>query len=138
VVATIPVAARFDNQLQLNSIDVLDSSSQPGGTVRLRLKWQALTAISKDYKVFVHLFAGDQIVTQHDGQPVGELRPTSTWKVGEDISDQFAMTIPADTPSGNYQLRIGLYDPNTQVRLPVLLADGSSAEFFVGGLISIK
>ena len=39
---------------------------------------------------------------------------------------------------GDYLLRVGLYDPATLARTPVVLADGSSAEFFVGGTITVR
>jgi hypothetical protein len=106
--------------------------------VRLRLTWQALSLISEPYKVFIHIYEGDHILAQHDGQPVGELRPTTTWQVGESIVDQFAIQLPPDAAPANYQLRIGVYNLNTQERLPMTLPDGTQAEFFVGGSLQIK
>lgn len=135
---TIPVNGRFGENITLNSVEVLDSTSQSGGLVRLRLNWQTASPISIQYKVFAHIFAGDRIIAQHDGQPVGELRPTNTWQVGAVIRDQFAIQLPADAPPGDYQLRIGLYDLETQARLPVLFPDGTSGEFFVGGTITLQ
>jgi len=135
---TIPVTGKFGDAIQLDSVEVLDSAPPAGGLVRLRLTWRALEPITEQYKVFTHIFAGDKILAQHDGQPVGELRPTTTWNVGETIIDQFAIQLPSDAPTGNYQLRIGVYDLNTQARLPLILPDGSSAEFFVGGTLTLK
>ncbi len=134
----IPVTGHFGESITLESVELLDSSVQPGGVVRLRLNWSASSAISSQYKVFTHIFAGDTIIAQHDGQPVAELRPTNTWQIGEKIRDQFAIQLPADAPPGTYQLRIGLYEIETQARLPALFPDGASAEFFTGGTINIQ
>lgn len=135
---TIPVGARFGDSVTLESVEVLDSVSQPGGLVRIRLNWRAGSTISQSLKVFTHLFAGEAIAAQHDGQPVGELRPTNTWQAGEAIVDQFAIRLPADVQPGEYQLRIGVYDVSSLARLPVSLPDGTTGEFFVGGTITIR
>jgi hypothetical protein len=134
----VSITAKFGDSIQLNSLDVLDSEPAPGSVVRVRLTWQALAPIQQSYKVFTHIFLGDQILAQHDGQPVGELRPTSTWQVGEIIHDQFAIQLPPDAQPATYQLRVGVYDLNTQARLPLLLPDNTQAEFFVGAYIKIK
>ncbi len=134
---TLSVSAKFGDSIQLDSIDVLDSVPAPGGVVRLRLTWRALAVNTEQYKVFTHIFSGDKILAQHDGQPVGELRPTTTWQTGETITDQFAIRLPSDSPSGTYQIRVGVYNLSTQARLPMSLPDGTTAEFFVGGEIKI-
>jgi len=138
VTQTVPVVGKFGDAIQLDSVEVLDSAPTAGGLVRLRLTWHPLALIPQQYKVFTHIFAGDYILAQHDGQPVGELRPTNTWQVSETIVDQFAIQLPPDAQPGDYQLRIGVYDLNTQARLPLTLPDGTQAEFFVGVYIKIK
>lgn len=138
VTQRIPVGGRFGDGIQLESVEVIDSVSQPGDLIRLRLTWRALAPIPQQFKIFTHIFTDDTIIAQHDGQPVGELRPTNTWPVGETIVDQFAIRLPPAAPPGDYQIRIGLYDLVTQVRPPVRLADGTQAEFFVGGVIGIR
>jgi len=69
---------------------------------------------------------------------VGELRPTSTWRAGERIADQFAIRFSVDAPPGKYQLRIGMYDVNSLMRLPVSMPDGTTGEFFVGGEVVVR
>ncbi len=135
---TITVGARFGDGIVLESVEVLDSAAKQGGVIRIRLNWRTLAPVAESFKVFVHIFAGDAIVAQHDGQPVGELRPTTTWQTGESVADPFAIRLPNVTPPGVYQLRIGLYDLNTQARAPVTFTDGNGGEFYVGGRITIK
>jgi hypothetical protein len=130
--------ARFGDGFTLESVDVIDPVAAAGGVLRLRLYWRAGSTVSQQFKIFTHLFAGEGIVAQHDGQPAGELRPTNTWQTGETIIDQFAIRLPPDAQPGVYQLRIGMYDLNTQARLPVQLPDGAMGEFWVGGQIAVS
>jgi hypothetical protein len=125
---------KFGDRITLKSVSLLDSSAASGGLVRLRLQWKADAPTATQYKVFVHIFSGESIIAQHDGQPMGELRPTTTWQAGETIVDQFAISLPPDAPVGNYQLRIGLYDLATGARLP--LANGD--EFWTGGTVTVQ
>lgn len=135
---TIPVGAKFGDGVVLESVEAFDPVAAAGGVVRLRLVWHAEASISQQLKIFTHLFAGEGIVAQHDGQPVGELRPTSTWQAGETIVDQFAIRLLPETQPGRYQLRIGMYDIHTQARLPARLSNGEVGEFYVGGQIAIS
>jgi hypothetical protein len=135
---TILPGARFGELIDLERVDLLDPASRPGGVVRLRLAWRAVGPVGRAYTVFAHLFDAGGILAQRDGQPMGELRPTFTWAARETIVDQFAMEIPSDAAPGEYQLRVGLYDPETQARLAARLAGGASAEFWVGGVITIQ
>ncbi|MEK7439522.1 MAG: glycosyltransferase family 39 protein [Chloroflexota bacterium] len=133
VTQTHPVGARFGDGIRLEKVEVIDSVARRGEVLRLRLIWKAESAVGRDFKSFTHIFIDDKIVAQRDGQPVGELRPTTTWKAGETIRDQFAIRIPNDAPSGVYQLRIGLYDLTTLERLAV-----NGGEFIVLGEITIQ
>ncbi len=135
---TIPVDGQFGEAITLESVEVIDAAARPGDVVRLRLIWRANADVARQLKVFVHVFAGEGIAAQYDGQPVGELRPTTTWHTGEKVIDQIAIRLPIDVQPGQYQLRIGMYDINTQERLPLRLPDGASGEFFVGGLVAIS
>ena len=123
----------FGEGIVLETAELLDATPTAGELVRVRLGWRAEGVVARPYKLFAHLFDANGIVAQYDGQPVGELRPTTSWQVGERIVDQFAIQLPADVRPGMYQLRIGLYDEATQTRLTT--AEG--AEFWVGGEVRV-
>ena len=75
-----------------------------------------------DYKVFVHLRdRTGRSVAQADHIPSEALvaLPTSTWREGETVPNVSYLRVPADTPPGEYQLLVGLYNPDTLERLPV-------------------
>ncbi len=91
-----------------------------GGELLLSLFWRTLQPVDGDYQVFVHFLDwNDDKIAQRDGQPVQWMRPTSTWQLGERITDHYAMLLPDDLPSGRYRINVGLYDPVTGQRLPI-------------------
>jgi hypothetical protein len=60
--------------------------------------------------VFTHLLDGtSQVVAQRDAEPADNLRPTTSWKPGEQIEDNYGITVPPNLPPGSYTLEIGMY-----------------------------
>ena len=81
------------------------------------LVWQANDETTISYRVFVHLVdENGQIVAQSDGEPAIWTRPTTGWLPGEIVLDAHNLSLE-NIPAGNYQLNIGLYDPDTGARL---------------------
>ncbi len=97
----------------------------------LTLYWQSLAPFDRDYTVFVHaLDARGEIVAQADQQPQSGNYPTSMWSAGEQIRDDYRLTLPP----GNYRIELGLYHPDTGARLPVSGTDAKQdhVEFALG------
>ncbi len=89
-----------------------------GAALPIELQWQAGQSIDKNYHIFIHLTTSDgRMVAQADGQPALWTRPTSTWLPGETITDRHGLWIPPETPPGDYNLLLGLYNPETGQRL---------------------
>ncbi len=87
-------------------------------TVSLRLTWQALAPMDKDYIVFIHVVGVDgKTVWQVDRQPRDGAYPTSLWDVGEIVDDEVIVPVPRNAESRMYGLHLGVYDPDTQERL---------------------
>jgi hypothetical protein len=87
----------------------------PPGETRVTLYWQALDFPRAEYSVFVHaLDAEGIIIAQNDGPPSSV--PVWCWIPGEIVADERILDSPADTQS----IGVGVYDPLTGVRLPVL------------------
>lgn len=90
-----------------------------GDIVPLSLFWRAQRPVEGDLKVFVHMLdVQGRLVAQRDSEPLGGLRPTSTWSAGERLVDRYGILLPDGLPSGEYQLVVGMYDPTTGDRLP--------------------
>lgn len=110
------VQAQFGDAIQLSGAEYTPSATA-NSVVGLILYWQAQQPVTRAYKVFVHLTddAG-WVFSQHDAQPVNDLRPTTTWTIGERIVDRHGLFLPEMT-YGTYHLRVGLYDAETGKRL---------------------
>lgn len=96
--------------------------------VHVTLRWSADDYLDTDYTVFVHLIDPDgdgQALAQGDAPPLGGRWPTSLWLPGVALDDAHTVPLPPDLPPGTYHLRVGLYDPESGMRLP--LPDGADA-----------
>lgn len=106
------------------SPSVNSGQALPLATCHLTLIWYADANFPTSMHVFVHLLdESGQIIAQSDGEPANWTRPTTGWLPGENITDTHTLTLPAELPSGNLTLRIGLYDPQTGQRLQTQSAD---------------
>lgn len=112
-----PLKAEFEQQITL--VEAAYPHQTPANAaLPIELHWQTQAALGEDYHVFIHLVdQAGQLVAQADGQPALWTRPTTTWAAGETIVDRYGVWLPAQTPPGQYQLRVGLYRPTTGQRL---------------------
>ena len=125
--AYIPLQADFGHQARLLGYVLDTSRAYPGGDLELTLIWQGLAAMDEDYHVFVHLEDGGQLWAQGDNAPGCGFKPTSGWAVGQVIVDPaYIVPIPEDVPSGEYSLLVGMYELESEQRLPAYDVDGVS------------
>jgi hypothetical protein len=126
-----PIDVSFDmpegGQIYLTAYSVLPEQVRPGDILPVTLVWKADSVPQQRYKVFLHLVGEDGVpVAQRDSEPVGGLRPTTTWAADESITDKYGLLVPINLPSGHYTLLAGLYDFfDPSVRL--LLDEGGDA-----------
>jgi hypothetical protein len=114
--------ASFDGRVEL-SYPLVDARLRSGDALALPLRWRALTALSEDYSVFVHLsLPGEAPLAQSDG-PL----QTSTWLEGQQMLDRRALLLPPGTPPGRYTVNVGLYRPSDGTRLPLDRAGNQDA-----------
>jgi len=112
----IPVSARFGDVAELVGYRVERNQG-----LKVTLVWRALGEVGTSYKVFLHLVGPKgTIVGQHDSVPALGTLPTDVWVPGEFIVDEHSLALPKDM--GGYVLRVGLYNPATGARVPVLSA----------------
>ncbi len=86
------------------------------------LCWESLAPVSEDYTVFVHAYddAGALLGTG-DAPPMQQAFPTRLWQPGDRVRDRHTLTL--DQAGDVQQLVIGLYDPQSGLRLPAVEAD---------------
>jgi hypothetical protein len=98
--------------------------AETSATITLTLYWDIQQPLLPPHHIFVHADAATgETLTQSDGPPatVAGEAPTGSWLPGERLATIHRL----DHPQNDFGLSVGLYDPQTGVRLPVT-ADGAS------------
>lgn len=116
-----PLNLSFASGVELVGYRLEEGPAESGQTLGLSLLWRSRGPLPLRYKVFVHL--RDQrghIYAQHDSEPQGGSRPTTTWRPQETVADSHGLTLAWGTPPGIYDIVVGLYDLETGQRLPAL------------------
>ena len=118
------VGARLGDVVELLGYDLALPGydlALPGETLHLTLIWRCLREMEVSYTVFTHLLdEAGQMRGQQDNPPLRGAYPTTLWAPGEVVVDEYDLTIQADAPPGVYVIEVGMYDPATVRRLPVL------------------
>lgn len=119
LIPSIPNGSTFEYGLTLLGYDSLRDSS------RLNFYWQARERIPANYTLFVHwVDAQGNKLAQADGEPLNGDWPTSAWEPGQAFVDARQLDIPNDLPAGRYFIKVGWYDPLTDVRLAAFQPSG--------------
>lgn len=112
--------AIMGERIQLIEAKIDSSQVQPGDTVQVQLKWQALAPLAEPLTVFVHLGEPTQSpLAQSDAPPLRGEFPTQLWDTGDIVSDTYNLILPDTMPSGEYPLYTGFYDSNSGERLSI-------------------
>jgi uncharacterized membrane protein len=100
------------------------TTASPGGlTLRVSLYWQAERVMERNLTAFVHLLDREgSLLAQHDSWPADAHRPTTVLSPGALIRDVHTLTWIGRNVPEELQIRIGLYDSETQA--PLLLPSG--------------
>jgi uncharacterized membrane protein len=108
---------------RLNSDKILTLS--PGDEFTLSLYWYAGGPTENPYTVFTHLIAADGFnQAGQDNQPVWGSYPTTVWQPDERITDKYTLTLPQGIPPGDYRVRTGWYQSDTQARVAISGSQG--------------
>ncbi len=121
-----PLDADFGGQIRLLGYD-LDCAAR---SCALQLYWQAQKRLEINYSVFAHLIGpAGKVRAQADSAPQGGGYPTRWWLPGEVVADPVALELPPEAPCAvPYRLIVGLYDPGSGERLPVVGTGADSVE----------
>ena len=112
--------AAFADQIDLLGYNLSHHRLASGQSLELTLFWSPRGRPTQDYTVFVHLLDSQgQLQGQADSPPTSGKYPTSVWDAGEVIADLHTLSLAPDLPAGEYNLAIGLYDPQTGQRLQI-------------------
>lgn len=118
-----PPLARFDALVELADAEVL-LPPDPDGDLTVLLYWQPLGTSPAPLKIFVHLLAAPQSppLAQDDRFPQNGRISTTDWSPETIYRDAYTLALRG-VPAGEYVLAAGIYDPQTQERIPAEDAD---------------
>lgn len=120
--APVSLPALFDGQVAFLGYELLTPSPAPNQGVALLTYWRVLSPPDHPLRIFVHLLDDhSHIWGQHDGLDV----PVDGWVPGDAFVQLHTFTVAAGAPPGRYWIEIGLYDPQTMERVPIVGSDGA-------------
>jgi 4-amino-4-deoxy-L-arabinose transferase-like glycosyltransferase len=138
----VSTQASFGDLIELGGYSLDLDAMAPDRSLQLALYWRPKTAqLSKVYKVFVQLRdEQDDIVAQADhyifeGFVTASLLEQAG-QSGDWLRDSADLVLPTPLPAGRYRLLVGLYDPDSLDRVPVV-ADRSGENAVLLETVSI-
>ena len=118
--ACVPQKAKFVNGWELQYCTAT-TIANPGEAISVPLEWLNSPPLETPFTVYVHLLASDgSWITGQDSAPQNGLLPFPDWAGQPPLKDIHALVLPVDTAAGEYTIRIGLYEPASGERLPLL------------------
>ncbi len=105
--------ATLGDGIALVGYDVQPETLRADEVLYLQLRWLVADAPAADWTVFTHVrrLGGGRVAGQ-DGRPGNGSLPTTRWRAGWRILDEYQIALPADLAPGTYELWTGLYQPN--------------------------
>ncbi len=101
----------FSDKIQLLSYGLTSRPVEAAwGALRIDLRWRISGEVDGRYQIALRLADEERrIWAVQDSEPLGGLLPFHEQSVGSELSDRHGLLIPAGTPPGSYQLRLGVY-----------------------------
>lgn len=116
-----PADFAFTEPLRLAGYNVNSTRITIDTPLRFGLYLRSDDRVRGNYQIFTHVLAADgTLLAQADHIAGADSYPTSLWRPGSLIYNRFEIQLPADTPPGQYQIVVGLYEGDRRLAL----ADG--------------
>ena len=117
--------AVFEDKVELVGATLAPGRVAPGEALRVTAYFRVLDQLPEDYMIFVHVEDVDGRVDRlnADHAPMQGAYPTSKWKKGETVKDEFTIYVPPGMPVRGLNLLIGFWDPKTDQRLKLKNVD---------------
>jgi hypothetical protein len=117
--ATPDSDASGDDKVELVSATFQPPQLIPGDQMKIVLQFRVVDVIPEDYIVFVHVedLDGKLDRINVDHRPMGGNYPTTQWKKGEVVRDEFGFGVPTGLPIRGVNIFAGLWDPRADRRM---------------------
>ena len=131
--------SQFANNMALHGIVGPQTEITVNEWVRFTLIWKAAETVADDFTVFTQLIdSNGKIWGQYDNPPKGGRYPTSAWILDELIEDDYAIKVDPDTPPGQYQLLVGMYNSTSGERAIITDGVNQGQDFVTVTTVKIK
>lgn len=118
-------SVNIDGPLVFLGYDLDGTHAQRGSEVLLRTYWRVGRTTDRPLSIMAHLVGTDGVpLAVGDGLGV----PVENWQPGDMIVQEHLLSVPQDTPAGQYWLHSGAYWLDTMERWPVRDADGTVSD----------
>lgn len=108
----------FGGKLLLIGYDRPTPPPSPTGPWPIKLYWQALEPMDKDYATFVAVAdAQGQIVAKAEGAMDGNRYPTSKWNVGWKVPEEKELRLSGQAADSGYTILVGVQELSGSLRL---------------------
>jgi hypothetical protein len=104
------IAPSFNQKVGVQFSDFAELVGYSWRENKLVLVWEARKTTEVSYSVFVHVARGERVWAQSDGVPQNWSRPTTGWLADEFITDERVLTLPVESPVGEYEIFVGWVD----------------------------
>ena len=121
----VRLGANLEDKVEIVGASVTPGRATPGESVKVTTFFKVLDTIPSDYMIFVHVEDVDGRMERlnADHAPIGGSYPTSQWKKGETLRDEFSVYLPPGVPSRGINILLGLWDQKTDQRMKLKNTD---------------
>lgn len=116
---------RMGDAIALTGFALSDDRASAGSHLTLTVRWRSLQPTNVRYTLFLQIIGPEnRMIGQLDTLPSCDAGPTTDWEPGEEPIGYYRIPLFAGEQPGNYPLLVGLYDAQTQTRLPIVDGQG--------------
>lgn len=121
----ISQALVYGDQARLLGYRVEPESVRAGERVKVTLCWETLRSMERDYTLFIHLLGRDNLrIGERTTYPGQGRFPTTLWLENRAFCESYWLEVASWAPTPElYGLEVGLYDAETNWRLPAQNAE---------------
>lgn len=121
----VKVGANLEDKVEIVGAIVDPGQIVPGMPARVNVFFKALETIPADYMIFVHVedAEGRMERLNVDHKPVNGQYPTSAWKKGETVKDEFQIYLPPGAQARALNVLLGLWNPDNDQRMKLKNVD---------------
>ncbi|PID87233.1 MAG: hypothetical protein CSB13_00420 [Chloroflexi bacterium] len=113
--------AQFGDEIGLYQVEITQPTEDK---LVVDLVWQAETAVSPEWKIFVHVMGAAGLVAQDDALPAQGYWQNRWWQPGLYLRERHEIRLPENVDMAHTKLSLGWYDAVTGNRLHVTDAAG--------------